>query len=1521
MSSVDDRIVAMKFNNGQFEQGVKTTLSSLSALKQGLKFDGATKGLAGVSDAVKGISLTTLASSIQDVSSKFSAMSVVAITALATIANKAVNAGLTLAKSLTIDPIKSGFSEYETKLGSVQTILANTQASGAKLSDVNLALEKLNEYSDQTIYNFGEMARNIGTFTAAGVNLETATGSIKGIANLAALSGSNSQQASTAMYQLSQAISSGKVSLMDWNSVVNAGMGGSVFQRALAETAVKMGTIDEGALKLTGDMKNVSINGQSFRDSLTAKDGTSWLNGDVLTKTLQQFTGDLSDADLAAQGFSASQIKAIQKQAQVAKDAATKVKTISQLMGTLRESVGSGWAQTWEIVFGGFEEAKTLFTSINNVLGGFIKSQADARNALLKTWSHAGGRALLIESLGDAFKALMSIIKPIKDAFTEIFPPVTAGQLLTLTRNLKSFTDTLKITTTTSKNIKKTFKGLFSILKIGWEIIKGLLRYFGDFLGLLSGGGGGILALTGNIGGLLTKLSEWILKGDRIANFFDSLIEARKKVMGPLIDFVERLSVALGLLFKGDISGFRTAFVGSFSALLPLLTNIKDAASNMFGELGGSFGKISDFVKELSSKITELFRGSSSGAGQAIKDIGAKALGPLQSFLTQLSAAFQKLRSIFDSGVDKFSDKLGGASDKLSIFEKITGKIKSLASSFMDTFRQLFDFAAPVVSWFKEYLSVLSQKIMNFTKEMNFEDLVALINTAFFIMMYKNITGFAKAGKGLIKDLSGVGKTFKEFKDGLSNILTESKPTVILKLAIAVGILAASVWVLSKIDPKALGISMAAITAMLVQLMLTLKVFNTVNTIKENAKIISTAFALILLGYAVGVLASAVVKLGGISWGELIKGLVGVGMLLGALALFTKFAKASENSIPTAAGLIILAVAIRLLVNSVSILGQMDSKALQQGIIALGFMIAALYVMVDAMNNTKGIFTAAVGLLILSAALLALSAALLAYSTIDFKTLIKGLEGMMAVLLGVALAMQLMPSDMPAMGVGLILVAVALTLLAGVLKLFSLLDATAIAKSLLVLVVALSAIAVTMILMTGTASGALALMLVAVALTMLAPALLALGSIPWKTLLIGLGALVVIMLVFVGVAYLLVPIAAPLMLLALAIREISIAMMIGSAAMMVFAVASAMLATTGTAAIAVLVAGFMGVLNLIPLMAQQIGLGFKAMMIVVAAGAKDFVNAMVKVLFAVMDGIDRVAPRFFDMATRLVLNFLKMIQRLSPQVSATGVQMILDFLRAVDSRITEITKSATSIIKKFIDQIAKDIPDIIESGVKLILAFIRGLEKAIREHADDLGDAGLDLADAIIDGMAGGIKAGAERVAKAARELASKALNAAKDFLSSHSPSKKFIELGMWSAKGLAIGLVDNADLAAKGAKVLGSKTLSAIKVAMTGVDDVIDSNMNLSPTITPVLDLESVTKDASMLNGMLGALVSVQMAYNRANDISASSGTTTQIDGTNGPSASNVTYIQNNTSPKALSSADIYRQTKNQLSVTKKGL
>lgn len=430
-NEVDSRVVEMRFDNQQFERNVGKSLSTLDKLKAALRLDGVSKGLEDVNASAKKLDFKNTVQGIDNVVKKFTTMELVGGVTIANLTNDAVNSAKRLAKALTFDPVKTGLEEYETQINAVQTILANTSHAGTTLDDVNAALDELNKYADMTIYNFTEMTKNIGTFTAAGVDLETSTNAIKGIANLAAVSGSTSQQASTAMYQLSQALAAGRVSLMDWNSVVNAGMGGKVFQDALVRTSELLGTGAKKAIEMEG----------SFRESLTKG---QWLTTEVLTETLKQFAGAYDKADLMAQGYTEEQAEEITKMATTATDAATKVKTFTQLIDTLKEAVQSGWSQTFRILIGDFEEAKAMWTSVSDFFNGIIGSINDARNRVLES------------AFGTMFSNLESPLKSIVPGFSQATETVEG--MTTALSDLDAIAD-------------RVISGEFGNMQVRWDLL------------------------------------------------------------------------------------------------------------------------------------------------------------------------------------------------------------------------------------------------------------------------------------------------------------------------------------------------------------------------------------------------------------------------------------------------------------------------------------------------------------------------------------------------------------------------------------------------------------------------------------------------------------------------------------------------------------------------------------------------------------------------------------------------------------------------------------------------------------------------------------------------------------------------------------------------------------------------------------------------------------------------------------------------------------------------------------------
>lgn len=358
-TTIDTKVVEMRFDNKHFESNVSSTMSTLDKLKAKLGFEGATKGLENVSNAAKNVNMNSLGSSVETVQAKFSALQVIGVTALANITNSAVNAGKRIVSALTIDPVKTGFNEYEMKMDSVKTIVNST---GRDLEDVNRLLEELNEYSDQTIYSFKDMTQNIGKFTNAGVNLEDAVLAIKGISNEAAVSGANAQEASRAMYNFSQALSSGFVKLIDWKSIENANMATKEFKQELIDTAVELGVVTQ-----QGDMYTTST-GKSFNATKNFNDTLQeqWMTTDVLIKTLGRYAD--ANTDIGKKAFAAAQ----------------EVTKFTQMWDVLKETAQSGWARTWELIVGDLNAAKAIFTPLTNFFSKIIDGMSDFRNRILE---------------------------------------------------------------------------------------------------------------------------------------------------------------------------------------------------------------------------------------------------------------------------------------------------------------------------------------------------------------------------------------------------------------------------------------------------------------------------------------------------------------------------------------------------------------------------------------------------------------------------------------------------------------------------------------------------------------------------------------------------------------------------------------------------------------------------------------------------------------------------------------------------------------------------------------------------------------------------------------------------------------------------------------------------------------------------------------------------------------------------------------------------------------------------------
>ena len=920
---IEERVVSMKFENSDFKNKTSETVSLLDRLKKALKLDGASKGLQNVSSSAKKIDLSNAANSADTLKGKFSALEVVGVTALVNIANSAIETGKQLLSAITIDPIIEGFHEYETQMNAIQTILANTSSKGSTLEDVNKALDDLNTYADKTIYNFTEMTRNIGTFTAAGVDLDTSAQAIKGIANLAAMSGSSAQQASNAMYQLSQAIAAGRVNLEDWNSVVNAGMGGQVFQDALKRTAKAMG-------------KNIDA-AKSFRESISSKDGNGWLTSDVLLETLKEFTGDMSEAELRAQGYTESQIQDIMSMAQTAQDAATKVKTFTQLIETLKEALGSGWTQTWETLIGDFSEAKELFTGISDVLGGMINDSAKARNEMLQGWKDLGGRTDLIESLKNVASGLFDILKSIGGAFRDIFPQTTSEKLYNITSSIRKLTENFKMSETTLNNLRSTFKGLFAIIDIGKQLFVGLAKGISTIIGGCSSLGSSILTITGSFGEWLTALDNVIKQSDII-----------NKIIQPLANNIRNLFTNTGFGMSSILT--KLAEVRN-SVVAELDFKPWESFQNCLNNLGEVFSYIGNKIDYVEKKIADFM------SHIGTKFSGINISGPIKSVFDGLSKLFvDEGIEVKDSG-DKMSDTFSKTMDN---FVSNVGKMSIAALGYGLT----------------RVLSSVSRLI---NKEGGITKVLKEIKGVFS----KNI------GK-VTSTLDGVQKCLQSYQDRL-------KADILIKIATAIGILAASIVSISLIDSDKLGSSLAAVGGLFAQLLVACKLYSKIGSFTSSA--IKSSTVMTSMATSILILSFAMKKIGSLDITQTITSLTAI---LAMMAMMSKVASSlSKNSgsfMKGSTGMIAFALAIKVLGSACKDLSVLDFTSMIKGITGLGAVMTEMSLFLNKTNFSSVGIKSATGMVIIASSLKVMASACEDFGNMDWTSILKGVVGVGAVL-------------------------------------------------------------------------------------------------------------------------------------------------------------------------------------------------------------------------------------------------------------------------------------------------------------------------------------------------------------------------------------------------------------------------------------------------------------------------------------------------------------------------------------------
>ena len=857
MSSVDERIVEMRFENDQFESGVKTSLNTLDKLKAGLNLNGAEDGLKTLQTTAKGFDISNISDGVDKITQRFSLLGIMADQAIRMATTGLINLGSKAAdaiESLTIDQIPAGFNKYERKINSVQTIM---NATGKDIDTVTQSLDKLNWYTDETSYSYSDMVDNIGKFTSSGVKLDEAVTSMIGIANAAGYAGANVQDASHAMEGFSKAMGQGYMNRQNWQWIRTAHMDTINFKEQMIQAAVEAKTLARVVDKQGNEayyvankngkaMQKYAVSVEDFETNLAK----GWLTKDVMNSALAQYgsfteqiyedylkTGDLTSDIIARMGEGTDELglRAFR--------ASQEAKTFSDAINSVKDAVSTGWMVSFEQIFGNYEEAKKLWTTVANELWDVFASGGEARNEMLKEWHDSGGYQKTLKAISNIWDATKSMGKAIKETFSEFFPPMTAERLNKMTDSLYKFSAKFKKAfdirgldelpsilksdkqalddwmeknfqaTKNLKTLKNAFSGLFSIVKLGKTVFQSLGQILSPLKRLFSETGKSLFELSGNLGEYVTNLVDSIITSEKYQRVVDRLTGYVDKFTSFILDSVKGVKDFIKAFAKSEvvqnfINQIKDSAKTIKNRLMPYLIKAKERVDEFFESLTGLKAEdIDNIISNISEWIGK-FAGKVMDAYGKVKDFFTPAIGVLKSAYAKIEPY---IKNVTNTIKDFWNNMIVGKQlgpTIISLLGKMQGKFKTLcdsAKSFIDSFnfkdlwKNIKDFFKPITDKIDTWINDLKEKIENIDlgKLAAIGLVAAIIPTIISIgVAFGEAAKLLKASKGLVTNLNDI---LNKFKAGFKSRLVETAKAVAI-FAGSIAILAGSFKLISTVD-------------------------------------------------------------------------------------------------------------------------------------------------------------------------------------------------------------------------------------------------------------------------------------------------------------------------------------------------------------------------------------------------------------------------------------------------------------------------------------------------------------------------------------------------------------------------------------------------------------------------------------------------------------------------------------------------------------------------------------------------
>lgn len=1441
MSTIEDRIVNMKFNASQFQSGVSQTLGSLDSLKKGLNLQGAGAGLEALDSkaAKNSSSFEKMAAGVQNISSKFSALGVVGITVLANLTNTALGFIKNTAGKV-LDPIITGGTNRAHAIEQ-----AKFQFQGLGL-DIDKTMDSALKAVKGTSFGLDEAATAAAQFGASGITAgHGLTESLRAISGVAAQTGS------------------------DYGDIANIFAGVAGNGRLMGDDLLQMSSRGVNAAAILGkalgksesDIRDLVSKGKI--DFKTFSDVMNSTFGKNAAKASETYSGALSNMRAALSRVGASLLTEKFEAQRKVMNAVTPV--IDNLHAAL----------------------EPLFT----IMGKLENQSSDGLVKFLKSLDFSKVSLVMpdiTKGIRRMFKAAQAIIDPFKKAFAEVFPPATEATLLKLSSGFLRFTKGLILTKEASGNLKDTIAGVFAVFDIAFQVVKAFVTVLARLIPGLSDAGGGVLDFTGGIGKFLVSLDKAIRSGSQLTDFFTTvgnIISVPLKFILAMVKGLLSFATALSDIGFGKLKGQADSVSG---ALAPL-AKLGDAVAAVWGHVKELFAGLADIFGPIGDALSKL--------GGALVDVFTDALN---------TGDFSGILSIINTGF------LGGIVLLLKKF--FTDGLKlDFGSGFVEQITGVFEGLTGTLGAMQQQLKAEALRKIAIS--------IAILVAAIFVL------STIDSGK-LTKSLGAITVMFAQLAGSLALLNTIpvagiSKMPIIasglIALSVAILILSVSVRVLGSMDLDDLAKGLAGVAISLGLIVAFGK------TLTGSAKgMYVAAGAMILIGVAIRILASAVKAFAGLSWEELAKGLISVGLVLKGLALFNELNTINKGATVNALGIILLGAALNIIAKAVGSFGKLSVAELAKGLIAMGLALDIVSLGIQAIPPSSIIGAAA--LVVVSVALNILADALGKFGSMSWGAIAKSMVLLVGSLALIALGLTAMVAALPG-AAALVIASGALWILAPVLERLGKLKWSAIAKIVVGLAGVLLILAVGLTAMIASLPGAAALVVASGALAILQPVLAAFGAMEWSTIISGLGALALTLTVLGVAGILLIPAIPGLIGLGIAVTLLGAATLLAGVGVLAFATGLTALAAAGIASGAGLKALFQGILDLIPMAIQALGDALVQLAAVIGKSAPAIVSAMSTLILSMLKAIQNVAPEIVNTVIVLMNQLIVKLGSYVPGWADKGLAMITALLNKIADNIPDVVAAGTRVIVAFIKALGSNSSKIADAGAKTIVDFVNSIATAVRNNSGDMRKAGLNLATALADGMSGGLASKASGLATKAANLGKGAVGAIKDAIDSHSPSKETYKVGEYFVDGFGNAIEDGGSHVDGVAHGVGKSAVNAMQKAISDVGTYFSDSVDTNPTIKPVLDLTAIQRGTGEMGKLFTGVPSIKTdAVAGSADIAASGYTSNKDAALNAadqqlPQAPTVKFEQNNYSPVALSNNDIYRRTNNQLSQAKDAL